>query len=174
MSICCLASAWGAAPKRELHSEVEVRSAGEDSEESDGSCPEHHLEPFMNQGRSYGDEASECEGLKDCTEAFGCKNGNHSVVASCKENVYVDSYNRLMEEWMNTMPMLSSGDPNLDFAMMMTVHHQGAINFSKLLLKCGNDCELLNLARNIISAQQKEIAQLNGWLDENTPDHSDC
>lgn len=66
---------------------------------------------------------------------------------------------RIMTEGQK-MPMPMSGDVDKDFAAMMTMHHQQAIEMSDVLLKHGRDPELKALATRMKKAQQKEIAEL--------------
>lgn len=49
------------------------------------------------------------------------------------------------------------------FIDRMVPHHAGAIRMARVLLADTNDPELRGLARNIISAQSQEIAQMNRW-----------
>lgn len=63
---------------------------------------------------------------------------------------------------MQTMPM--SGDTDKDFAMMMKVHHQQALNMSQVQLDQGKSPAMKAMARKIIAAQKKEIVQLDQWL----------
>lgn len=58
------------------------------------------------------------------------------------------------------MPMKMSGNVDKDFAMMMTMHHQQAIQMADVLLKRGQSAELKALARKMKTAQQSEIEQL--------------
>ena len=60
--------------------------------------------------------------------------------------------------------MSMSGKVDVDFAMMMRMHHQGAIEMSEAQLKDGKDPEMKKMARKIISDQKKEIAQLDKFL----------
>ena len=60
--------------------------------------------------------------------------------------------------------MKSSGNVDVDFAMMMRVHHQAAIDMATVELSEGKDPAVKGLARSIIAAQQKEIATMNAWL----------
>ncbi|MBC6605420.1 DUF305 domain-containing protein [Hymenobacter sp. BT188] len=62
------------------------------------------------------------------------------------------------------MPMTSTGDVDKDFAMMMTVHHQSAVDMAKLEVAQGTDPELKKMAQQMITEQQKEIQQFNEWL----------
>ena len=66
-----------------------------------------------------------------------------------------------MEE-MQKMPM--SGDNDKDFAMMMKIHHQQALNMAEMQLKTGKSPEMKAMAKQIIAAQKKEIAQFDKWL----------
>ena len=60
--------------------------------------------------------------------------------------------------------MKSTGNPDVDFAMMMRVHHQGAITMAEAQLKDGKDPDMLKLARKIIADQKKEIAIFDKFL----------
>jgi uncharacterized protein (DUF305 family) len=63
---------------------------------------------------------------------------------------------------MQTMPM--SGDTDKDFAMMMKVHHQQALDMGQIELDQGKSPAMKAMARKIIAAQKKEIVQLDQWL----------
>ncbi|WP_236582116.1 DUF305 domain-containing protein [Hydrogenophaga sp. BPS33] len=66
-----------------------------------------------------------------------------------------------MEE-MQKMPM--TGNVDKDFALMMKIHHQKALNMAELELKNGKSSEMKAMAKQIIAAQKKEIAQFDKWL----------
>lgn len=61
---------------------------------------------------------------------------------------------------MPTMKMKMSGDVDRDFAMMMGEHHKGAVKMIDIYLKSGKDASLKSMAKNMRSAQSKEIVQL--------------
>ena len=63
---------------------------------------------------------------------------------------------------MQKMPM--SGDTDKDFAMMMKIHHQGAVDMAQMELAHGKSPVMKAMAKNIIAAQKKEIAQFDRWL----------
>ncbi len=63
--------------------------------------------------------------------------------------------------------MKMTGNADVDFAMMMRVHHQGAIDMAQAELRDGKDAQMRKLATNIIAAQKKEIAQLDKFLAKN-------
>ncbi len=65
---------------------------------------------------------------------------------------------------LHKMPM--SGDTDKDFAMMMKIHHQGALDVALMELNHGKSPEMKAMAKSIIAAQKKEIAQFDRWLAE--------
>jgi uncharacterized protein (DUF305 family) len=62
---------------------------------------------------------------------------------------------------------LITGDIDNDFATLMIVHHQGAIDNASAYLHHGNHAQLKTMANNIITAQIKEINELADWLKAN-------
>ena len=71
-----------------------------------------------------------------------------------------------MEAAMTNMSM--TGKPGADFALMMISHHQSAIDMAQAYLDSGeDDPELVELSKEIIAAQEKEIAFLKDWLARN-------
>ena len=63
---------------------------------------------------------------------------------------------------MNKMAM--SGDTDKDFAMMMKIHHQQAVDMSEMELAHGKSPAMKTMAKQIIAAQKKEIAKFDQWL----------
>ncbi len=57
-----------------------------------------------------------------------------------------------------------SGSADVDFAMMMRIHHLGAIDMAQAQLRDGKDAQMRKMAKDIISAQKNEIAQLDRFL----------
>jgi uncharacterized protein (DUF305 family) len=64
----------------------------------------------------------------------------------------------------NMESMKTTGDTDRDFAMMMKVHHQGAIDMAQMQLKNGKDPKMRAMAKRIIDEQKKEIKQFDEWL----------
>ena len=60
--------------------------------------------------------------------------------------------------------MSMTGDADYDFATNMRKHHQMAVEMSEAELKKSKHPEMLEMAKNIIAAQKKEIAELDRWL----------
>ena len=66
------------------------------------------------------------------------------------------------------MDINHTGSVDKQFAQMMIPHHQSAIDMSKAYIKAGaHEEKLKTMANNIISAQQREIKELQAWLDQN-------
>src|ERR1700722_146277 len=69
-----------------------------------------------------------------------------------------------MRDMMKAMHVKPTGNPDKDFVLMMTPHHQGAVDMAKVELQYGTDPELRSLATDIVGAEEKEIAQMKDWL----------
>ncbi len=67
-----------------------------------------------------------------------------------------------MQEKMGAMQMSDNVDH--DFAMMMRVHHQGALDMAQVELDKGKDPVMRGMAKKIIASQKKELAQFDRWL----------
>jgi uncharacterized protein (DUF305 family) len=71
-----------------------------------------------------------------------------------------------MDGMMKNMPQLVA-DPDMNFNMLMTVHHQSAVDMAKVELAHGKDTKLKEMAQMMIDAQQKEIQQFKDWHTKN-------
>lgn len=60
--------------------------------------------------------------------------------------------------------MKPTGDADRDFATMMKMHHQQAVEMSQTYLKQAKSPELKKMAQKIVRDQQKEIGQFDKWL----------
>lgn len=68
-----------------------------------------------------------------------------------------------MNTAMSSVPM--TGNPDIDFSLMMIPHHQGAIEMAKTELQYGSDPRLQRLAQEIIVTQQSEITLMQLTLE---------
>ena len=76
----------------------------------------------------------------------------------------------MMTEMQDKMSgMKSSGNTDVDFAMMMRVHHQAAITMAEAELQNGKDLQMRAMAKDIIRAQKKEIAAFDKFLAKRGP-----
>ncbi len=73
------------------------------------------------------------------------------------------AYRDAMTKMDQGMAITYTGDADKDFVAGMIPHHQGAVDMAKVELQYGKDRQLRRLARNIIAAQQKEIAFMSAW-----------
>lgn len=62
---------------------------------------------------------------------------------------------------------LLTGDIDNDFATLMILHHNSAIENSEAYLMYGNNAELKTMAQKMIDDQKKEIKELSDWLKAN-------
>ena len=91
-------------------------------------------------------------GMKGAGMDQSMPQGKMDMKAMMKEN----------NDKMASVPM--SGNPDVDFAQMMRVHHQGAIDMAQAQLRDGKDPKMLKMAKDIVAAQKKEIAELDAFL----------
>ena len=75
-----------------------------------------------------------------------------------------DMKQSMMSGMDNMQKMQMSGDTDRDFAMMMKIHHQGAVDMAQMELAHGKSPAMKAMAQKIIAAQKKEIAEFDRWL----------
>ena len=72
-----------------------------------------------------------------------------------------------MMKMMDTMDM--SGDPDTHFAKMMKMHHNGAIEMSKIIVSEGKNSFIKDMAGKMITNQSAEVKQLDSFLIAHVP-----
>lgn len=90
-------------------------------------------------------------------------------IQSHDENRLMDTMHAMMNR-MEDMP--KTNDPEIDFPMMMMMHHQGAINMGNVQIQDGADDSLKRIAQKMIDAQQMEIQDLTAILETETANNS--
>lgn len=70
----------------------------------------------------------------------------------------MESLHKMMKQ-MDEQKM--TGNVDLDFATMLRIHHQGAIEMAKAEADGGKDATMKNIAQKILTAQTKEAAELD-------------
>jgi uncharacterized protein (DUF305 family) len=80
-----------------------------------------------------------------------------------------ESQRALMQSTMAAQDAMMLGmtatDPDVAFACAMIPHHRSAIEMAKVELQDGKAGPMRDLAQAIIAAQEREIAELTGWLE---------
>lgn len=75
-----------------------------------------------------------------------------------------------MDASMQKMHSLSyTGDFDIDFAKMMIIHHQGALDMALLEVEKGNDEKMKAMAAEIITKQEKEQQELEDFVKNYKP-----
>jgi len=96
-----------------------------------------------------------------------CTKNNDGIVPQAHDD---NVYQQIMHANMTTMnAMKMTGDADHDFAMMMQMHHQGAIDMANQELKTGSDQTIKTMAQNIITSQTAEKAQFAQFLSSHQP-----
>ncbi len=107
---------------------------------------------------------------------YGIGSANAPVFVSRGSDMHVMPDGSMMGNDGDTMSMAEmmasmnaelegkSGDEfDRAFISEMIMHHQGAVEMAELALKNAKHAEIKTLARAIISAQNKEIADMKSW-----------
>lgn len=84
-------------------------------------------------------------------------------------NMSNDLMNAMKPSMDQAEAMKMSGDFDYDFAGMMILHHQAAIDMSQVELSKGNDAQVKGWAQKIIDAQKAEIVQFQKFTSSNKP-----
>ena len=112
-------------------------------------------------GNSNSNKANnEMDTSMDMAQSDSMSSGKMQMPAG-GDNGMMQSMSGMMGQ-MKDMKM--TGDFDLDFANMMIMHHQGAIDMSEVEIAKGADAQLKTLAQNIITAQKSEIERLQQFI----------
>ena len=116
-------------------------------------------------------EKIKADQLKEITELEAVATRLDSAPTNYKPNDPADPFTSKMKAsmdgMMQNMPKPVT-NPDMNFNMLMTVHHQSAVDMAKAELAHGKDTKLKEMAQMMITAQEKEIAEFKAWHDKNT------
>lgn len=90
--------------------------------------------------------------------------GMQSMMPGPNDTAATKGYKAAMMMQMHNMPKQYTGNADTDFMAQMRAHHQSAIDMAQVVLAEGKDAQVKKLAQDIITAQKKEIAEIDGWL----------
>jgi uncharacterized protein (DUF305 family) len=105
--------------------------------------------------------------LQPLAQAQPAPTSNNSMPAmsgspSMASGMDLKSMMKNMNDKMSSMQL--TGNQDVDFARMMRIHHQGAIDMAEPELRSGKAPAMRKMAKDIIAAQKKEIAQIDKFL----------
>ncbi|MGR2739365.1 CopM family metallochaperone [Billgrantia sp. Q4P2] len=148
------------ASEEEAQAQERIEQAADQAEAQQGEA----------QTNDVGDEASEGDEPEEDETGVEADHAGHTEhVIEPEEDEHADNpavqaYREIAERMHEDMRGDFTGDPDVDFARGMIPHHQGAIDMANVVLAHGEDEAIRDLAREIIEAQEEEIAFLRDWL----------
>jgi uncharacterized protein (DUF305 family) len=92
------------------------------------------------------------------------KMGHGATPAAAGDTASTKAFKAANDKMHGGMNIPFSGNADVDFVRGMVPHHQGAVDMARIVLEHGKDPALNKLARDIIKAQDKEIAFMQRWL----------
>lgn len=106
--------------------------------------------------------------MKPGSEAMsGGKTGASSMPGGAMDMKGMDMKAMMKDNNDKMSSMKMTGNADVDFAMMMRTHHQGAIDMAQTELRDGKDPQMKKMAKGIIADQKTEIAQFDKFLAKN-------
>jgi uncharacterized protein (DUF305 family) len=91
----------------------------------------------------------------------------HGATPAAGDSASTIAFKAANDKMHGGMNIPFTGNADIDFVKGMIPHHEGAVEMAKIVLAHGKDPALKKLARDIIKAQDKEIAFMRRWLSKN-------
>ena len=107
-----------------------------------------------------GAQASEIELMQGLLNEWGVESDPHAGHKMSGD----ESHGMMTDEEIAELENLSGADFEKMWLTMMLAHHQGAVKMAETVIADGKDSRVKTLAEQIVSQQQKEIAQINTLL----------
>ena len=117
--------------------------------------------PFILQVITLALFITSCQSNPEKTESDHSTMHDSTGVASQSQSPMMAAMDNMMKE-MHHIPM--TGNVDLDFALMMKSHHEGAVVMAREELKSGIDEKLQQMAQQIADAQRAEIEALDEFI----------
>ena len=91
------------------------------------------------------------------------------TAAAWAEDQSTQEFKALMQKSETEMAAVPfTGDADVDFMRHMRQHHKGGVEMADVQLKYGKDPKARSMAEKIKQAQQREIAEIDKWLQEHS------
>ncbi|MCE8009976.1 DUF305 domain-containing protein [Halomonas daqingensis] len=161
LAVVLAGSALLAAPALAAEEEAQAQEQIEQAE------PQQDAEIDDENEAADDDEANDDEADEASGDEEEATEEDHAHVHEPDEhadNEAVQAYREVNRRMHEDMAVEFTGNPDADFARGMIPHHQGAIDMANVVLMHGEDEAIRDLAREIIEAQEEEIAFLRDWL----------
>jgi Domain of unknown function (DUF305) len=96
----------------------------------------------------------------------------NKAASNTSDNASTQAYKTANDAMHKGMDIAFTGDADADFLAGMVPHHQGAIDMARVVIAHGKDPKIKALAQAIITAQEKEIADMKSWQQGAAPSAS--
>lgn len=110
-------------------------------------------------------------GYLDCPDCSADTYADHAGAmqhAKISNSKATKEYVAAMHAMHAEMNIHFTGDADVDFVKGMIPHHQAAIEMARSLVRHGQNPELQELARAIITSQKNEIWRMRRWLENHS------
>ena len=95
---------------------------------------------------------------------------NHTPEPNAEGAAFHEKMMATMEKMKNWKDIqILTGDADNDFAQLIIIHHQQAIDNAQSILHHGHHDDIKEMATMMIEDQNKEITDLTAWLKTNGP-----
>jgi uncharacterized protein (DUF305 family) len=101
------------------------------------------------------------------SHGHGAQGGHSGHAQPAVASESTKAFEAANERMHKDMAIRFTGNADVDFVRGMIPHHQGAIDMAEIVLKHGKDEWVKKLAREVIAAQRREIAEMRDWLSKN-------